>query len=290
MEAKNSMRDMIKRLFGIARQDAAVQVMAVAEAAPVPAPPVTVYDSFSVGLSDALSSGWYLQESDELYRGFVISAEDVVLDAGCGDGGSSLFCGHRGAHVIVADIDPGKVEFTKQRLADTPARIVQGLVGDANPLLLEDGVASKVICMEVLEHVDDPAQFLSELVRVGKAGAHYLLSVPDPVQEHMQKKVAPASHFEKPNHIRIIERDQFEKMVTDAGLIVERHEYYAFYWSVWWLFFWVCKVDLSNPQHPLLNSWAKTWKLLMNSPNGEQVRQALSDFMPKSQIIVARKP
>lgn len=282
------MRDMIRRLFGFVERDGVAQIApVVAPACPAPAARV---DSFPIGLRDATASGWYLQESNELYRGFAIKAEDVVVDAGCGDGGNSLFCGYRGAHVIVADIDAEKVAFTRQRLADTPARIVQGVVGDANPLMLESGIASKVICMEVLEHVDDPAQFLSELVRIGKAGSQYLLSVPDPVQEQLQKKVAPASHFEKPNHIRIIQRDEFEKMVTDAGLIVERHDYYSFYWSIWWLFFWICKVDLNKPEHPLLDSWAKTWELLMDSPNGERVRQALNEFMPKSQIILARKP
>jgi 2-polyprenyl-3-methyl-5-hydroxy-6-metoxy-1,4-benzoquinol methylase len=287
------MRKFIKSLFGlsgIGQADIVVPAMAPppgAHVAPIDSAPV---DSFHIGLRDALASGWYLQESDELYRGFAISAEDVVLDVGCGDGGNSLFCAFRGAHVIVADIDAHKVESTRQRLADTPARLVQGVVSDANPLLLEDGIASKVISMEVLEHVDDTAQFLSELVRVGKPGAQYLLSVPDPVQEHLQKKVAPASHFEKPNHVRIIERAEFEKMVTDAGLVIEGHEYYGFYWSVWWLFFWVCKVDLSNAHHPLLDSWAKTWDILMDSPNGEHVRNTLNDFMPKSQVIIARKP
>jgi SAM-dependent methyltransferase len=281
------MRKFIRSLFGIGKADIVMPALAPD---PAPAPPVAPIDSFHIGLRDALASGWYLQESDELYRGFAISAEDVVLDVGCGDGGNSLFCANRGAHVIVADIDAHKVESSKQRLAATPARLVQGVVSDASPLPLADGIASKVISMEVLEHVDDPVQFLSELVRVGKAGAQYLLSVPDPVQEHLQKKVAPASHFEKPNHIRIIQRDEFEKMVTDAGLVIESHEYYGFYWSVWWLFFWVCKVDLSNPHHPLLDSWAKTWEILMDSPNGEHVRNTLNDFMPKSQVIIARKP
>lgn len=280
------MKKFLNGLFGIGKNEMAITALAAAPVMPTAAP----VDSFHIGLRDALASGWYLQESDELYRGFVIRADDVVLDIGCGDGGNSLFCAHRGAHVIVADVDAGKVESTRQRLAGTSARLVQGVVGDANPLALESGIASKVICMEVLEHVDDPAQFLSELVRVGRSGTHYLLSVPDPVQEHLQKKVAPASHFEKPNHIRIIQRDEFEKMVTDAGLLVERHEYYGFYWSVWWLFFWVCKVDLSDARHPLLESWARTWETLMDSPNGEQVRNALNDFMPKSQVIIARKP
>ncbi|SFB09155.1 Methyltransferase domain-containing protein [Collimonas sp. OK607] len=277
---------MFKRFFGIKKSKAVVP-----EAhATVTVPPAVAIDSFHVGLRDALESGWYLHESSELYRGFVISAEDVVLDIGCGDGGNSLFCANHGAHVIVADIDAAKVESTMQRLAETPARMVQGIVGDANPLTLADGTASKVVCMEVLEHVDDTAQFLSELVRVGKSGAHYLLSVPDPVQETLQKGVAPPWYFEKPNHIRIIQRDEFEKMVTDAGLVIERHEYFGFYWSVWWLFFWICKVDLSNASHPLLDNWAKTWETLMDTREGEQVRLALNNFMPKSQVIIARKP
>lgn len=251
--------------------------------------PVSPIDSFHIGLKDALLSGWYLQESNELYRGFSIGVEDVVLDVGCGDGGNALFCANRGAHMIVADIDAIKVESTKLRLAATSAREVQGVVTDANPLLLADGIASKVVSTEVLEHVDDPVQFLSELVRVGKSGAQYLLTVPDPVQEQLQMKVAPVSYFQKPNHIRIIQRDEFEKMVTDAGLVIESHSYYGFYWSVWWLFFWVCKIDIDNAQHPLLENWAKTWEILMNSPNGDRVRNVLNDFMPKSQIIIARK-
>jgi SAM-dependent methyltransferase len=167
---------------------------------------------------------------------------------------------------------------------------VQGVVSDANPLLLPDGVASKIISMEVLEHVDDPAQFLRELVRIGKPGAQYLLTVPDPVAEQLQVGLAPEVYFQKPNHVRIIQRDEFEKMVTDAGLVVERHEYCGFYWSVWWLFFWICKVDLNNASHPLLDNWAKTWEALMDTPNGEHVRRALNDLMPKSQVVIARKP
>ncbi|PRC93967.1 class I SAM-dependent methyltransferase [Solimicrobium silvestre] len=255
----------------------------------VPASGALEANPFEIGLKDAGHDGWYRVESGELYAGFLIDADDVVVDVGCGDGGSALFCANRGAHVIFADIDPDKVAATTHRLAGTPARCIQGVVSDANPLLLGDGVASKVISMEVLEHVDDTAQFLSELVRIGKPGAQYLITVPDPVAEQLQVGLAPDVYFQKPNHVRIIQRDEFEKMVTDAGLVIESHSYYGFYWSIWWMFFWVCKVDLSNPQHPLLNSWARTWEALSDQPMGDQLRKSMNALMPKTQVIVARK-
>jgi 2-polyprenyl-3-methyl-5-hydroxy-6-metoxy-1,4-benzoquinol methylase len=259
----------------------------VAEAMPAPAIRINPFD---IGLKDAARDGWYCEAKGEVYPGFPVDAEDVVVDVGCGDGGCSLFCANRGAHVIAVDIDAAKIAATTERLATTPARLVQGLVSDANPILLNDGTATKVISMEVIEHVDDPAQFLSELVRIGKPGAQYLLAVPDPSSEQMQVGVAAASYFQKPNHVRIIQRGEFEKLVTDAGLIIESHTYYSFYWSLWMLFFWICEVDLWTPEHPLLDSWTRTWSALLDSPHGEQVRKSLNLVMPKSQVIVARKP
>jgi SAM-dependent methyltransferase len=280
------MRKLINRLLGGRR---AMQGKAIVPQVAA-APRVPEANHFDIGLKDAGYDGWYRVDSGELYEGFAIRAEDVVVDVGCGDGGCALFCANRGAHVIVADIDAAKVAATTQRLSGTPAREVQGVVSDANPLLLPDGVASKIISMEVLEHVDDPAQFLRELVRIGKPGAQYLLTVPDPVAEQLQVGLAPEVYFQKPNHVRIIQRDQFEQLVADAGLVIERHSYYGFYWSLWWLFFWVCKVDLADPQHPLLNSWTRTWEALLGSPQGSLVRQRMNALMPKCQAIVARKP
>ena len=48
----------------------------------------------------------------------------------------------------------------------------------------------------------------------------YLITVPDPEIEKLQKKgLAPDAYFSKPNHIRIWERDAFAQLVTDAGLL-----------------------------------------------------------------------
>jgi 2-polyprenyl-3-methyl-5-hydroxy-6-metoxy-1,4-benzoquinol methylase len=257
-----------------------------------------IVDSRMCGLVDAVQSGWFNHASGELASGFRITHDDVVLDVGCGDGAATLFAARCGAEVIFSDMDADKIAQLKHRVNLTGARASQGLVGDTNPLPLADGRATRVIAMEMLEHVDDPAQVLAELVRVGRPGALYLLSVPDPVGERVQQQFAPAAHFQKPNHIHIFERDAFATMVTNAGLIVESRQSSGFYWTMWMCLYWACATEqdsatldqIKPPYPPLLNEWANTWHQLMTTPGGDQVKERLDSLMPKSQIIIARKP
>lgn len=241
-------------------------------------------------LTDAHLSGWFRRESSELFEGFPICAEDTVLDIGCGDGPFAHFCAELGAEVIVADVDADKIAALEARLKQLSTRGVTALVTDANPIPLPDARANKIIAMEVLEHVEDPAQFMRELVRVAKPGAQFLITVPDPLGESVQKKLAPVAYFEHPNHIRVFQRDEFERLILDAGLIIERRADYGFYWSIWWFMFWACKQDLSPPWHPLLGSWTRTWNMLLSMPDGPRIKKALDEAMPKSQAIIARKP
>ena len=159
----------------------------------------------------------------------------------------------------------------------------------AEQLPVADGFATRVICTEVLEHVDDPAEVLRELVRIGAPGAMYLITVPDPVAEGVQQKVAPPLYFQRPNHVRIIPRQEFSQLVIDAGLEIVEVSRYGFYWSVWWAMFWACDVDLASPAHPALDNWARAWSALLDTADGPRVKEALDDLMPKSQVIVARK-
>ncbi|MQR02597.1 class I SAM-dependent methyltransferase [Glaciimonas soli] len=257
-----------------------------------------VVDSRTCGLVDTVQSGWFRQDSGELLEGFPITVADVVLDVGCGEGGATMFAARCGAHVIFSDTDAAQVERLSAKVAASPARGAQALVCDTNPLPLPDGCASRIIAMEMLEHVDDPAQVLAELVRVGKPGALYLLTVPDPVGEGLQKQLAPTSHFQKPNHINVFEREAFAALVTDAGLQIERRHASGFFWSLWMCLYWVdesgsdgaTRDNIKPPHSPLLNEWAKTWHQLISLPDGAKIKQLLDSVMPKSQAIIARKP
>ena len=248
-------------------------------------------DPNTLGLHDVMLGGWYNEEAGELAPGFAVSSEDVVIDVGCGDGGALNFCAKQGPHVILADIDAARVERARSWIETSAARRVETHVTDGNPLPLADASATRVICMEVLEHVDDPAAFLAELVRVGRPGAMYLLTVPDVVQENLQKHLAPSLYFEKPNHVRIFERAAFDALVRDAGLTIERRSYYGFFWAMWWLLFWTCDVSFEGAvRHPVLDNWARTWSAVLESKDGLRIKHLMDRFMPKNQVIIARKP
>ena len=241
-------------------------------------------------LHDAELAGWFRNDTNELFQGLPVSRDDIVLDVGCGDGMIVSFCARRGAEILLADRDADKIAAAEKNLVGSGARSIRTIVSDCDPIPIPDETATVVISTEVLEHVDDPAKFLKELVRVGRPGARYLLTVPDPVGESLQKSLAPPGYFEKPNHLRIIGREEFGALVETAGLNIERRASYGFYWSMWWLLFWTCNVDFPGASHPVLDNWTRTWGELLETKGGLQVKELLDSFMPKSQLIVARKP
>jgi SAM-dependent methyltransferase len=240
------------------------------------------------------TSGWYNMRRRELAPGFRVTHTDAVVDVGCGLGHASVFAAKQGAAVVSLDVDAASIERLEQQMSQLPARSFQAFVSHCNPIPLAAECATVVLAMEVLEHVDDPPAFLRELVRIGKPGARYLISVPDPTSEAVQGEIAPPNYWRKPNHIRIFQRSEFRGAVEAAGLAVEQQFYYGFYSSMWWSLRWAVREDgipFGHSGHsPLLRDWNKTWKNLLSSPHGQHIWKALEKALPKSQAIIARKP
>lgn len=106
---------------------------------------------------------------------------------------------------------------------------MEGLVSDTNPLPLADEYASVILAMEILEHTRRPETIMRELVRVGRPGARYFISVPDEQSERIQDDLAPAAYFKEPNHIQRFSKDDFIRLIEGEGLIVERYFTWGFF-------------------------------------------------------------
>jgi SAM-dependent methyltransferase len=245
-----------------------------------------------IGRLDAEDFGWNNGRTGELLTGFPVGGDDVLVDVGCGDGISALFAVGQGAEVYAVDVDPRAIASVQERLRSFQlGRPCHTLVSDCNPLPLPDGLATRVVCQEVLEHVDDPTRFIRELVRIGAAGAKYLLAVPDAASEELQRRLAPESYWRKPNHLRVFGREEFDDLVRGAGLTIDWRGHYSFYWSMWWALFRAGEggFPLGAAGTPVLKHWNKTWTALLTTPGGARVCKALNDVMPKSQVIIAHK-
>lgn len=256
--------------------------------APPPIEPVRENVSANMGLTDLCKSGWFA--GNELYTGFPIIADDVVVDVGCGNGGYASFAGRQGAHVVLCDIQPDQLAKAAKILRETAAREVTEVVTTSEVLPLPDGLATRVICTEVLEHVGDPRMMISELARVTAPGGLLTLTVPHPTSEALQKLVAPDEYFKPPNHVRVFSVEQFKSLVTDAGLVIERYDTFGFYSVMMLAFYWGRDTTLEERDHPLLEAWGQTWRTLFATDGGLELKRKLDAFLPSTQIIIARKP
>ena len=251
------------------------------------------------GLLDAVRRGWYQLETGELFVGFKVTRDDIVLDVGCGEGNAILFCAKQGAHIVFSDVDATKIKALTQKAKKSQARKVEGFVSDTMPLPLPDEYATKILATEMLEHTSKPEIILAELVRVGRSGAQYLITVPDSRSEMMQKAVANPVYFSEPNHIQIFDKENFVRLVENSGLNVERYDTWGFYWTVFMSLFWMVHQQdnfdspildsIKPPYHPVLQSWSNTWAGLMELHGSEKLLESFDKYLPKTQVIIARK-
>jgi 2-polyprenyl-3-methyl-5-hydroxy-6-metoxy-1,4-benzoquinol methylase len=96
----------------------------------------------------------------------------TILDAGCGEGETlERLGGLLSGSVTGIDLNPESVEFAAQRI---PSGSFQ--VADLTGLPFDSDSFDLVLCLEVLEHIPDPAPALEELARVCRGDL--VLSVP----------------------------------------------------------------------------------------------------------------
>jgi 2-polyprenyl-3-methyl-5-hydroxy-6-metoxy-1,4-benzoquinol methylase len=97
---------------------------------------------------------------------------ESVLDAGCGEGETLARLGDvLGERVAAIDILDECVAYTKQRLPHVDAS-----KASVYELPFDDRSFDLVVCLEVMEHLDRPAEALRELSRVSRGDL--VVSVP----------------------------------------------------------------------------------------------------------------
>ena len=148
----------------------------------------TNVDHAEVSKFEALASRWWdphsefkpLHEINPLRLNYIDQRAQItgkkVLDVGCGGGILAESMAHRGA--VVTGIDAGQAPLTVAKLH----ALESGIQVEYRNITAEEMAAEApasydvVTCMEMLEHVPDPASVIAACARLVKPGGHIFFS------------------------------------------------------------------------------------------------------------------
>jgi 2-polyprenyl-3-methyl-5-hydroxy-6-metoxy-1,4-benzoquinol methylase len=134
------------------------------------------YDRWHADMSsseDDASAPWHRMAIPHL--GDIKDAK--VLEIGCGRGGFSRYLARQGANLVAADFSSEAVAIA-ERLLRSEGK-VETITADIQEIPFAAEHFDLTVSLETLEHVHNPAQALTELIRVTKKGGRLLVSTPN---------------------------------------------------------------------------------------------------------------
>jgi SAM-dependent methyltransferase len=224
---------------------------------------------------------------------------DKFLDAGAGFGRHAFEAARQGATVYALDYATDEVVMTRNTFGamleakEITEKAYGGVLrGDATKLPFDDNTFDCVVTSEVLEHIQDDVNVISELHRVLKPGGSLGVTVPSWWPEKINWMLSDEYHAPKSvgGHVRIYSATELKAKLRSAGLeVTDSHHAHALHSPYWWL---KCAVGPRNNDHSLVKKYREflEWDI-MNQPHSMQVAErALSPLMGKSFVVYSRKP
>jgi ubiquinone/menaquinone biosynthesis C-methylase UbiE len=148
----------------------------------------------------------------EFLRG-QLQAGDRVLDLGCGEGAFTGEIAQAGARVIGADVASAALDRARRR---HPALRFE-LVPFDGPLPFADGSFELVWANEVIEHIADTAQWLSEVRRVLAPAGRLLVTTP--AHGRLRLALGGIGRYSEPlgDHLHLYDAGSLKRLLAEFG-------------------------------------------------------------------------
>jgi ubiquinone/menaquinone biosynthesis C-methylase UbiE len=218
----------------------------------------------------------------------------IVLDAGCGFGRHSLEFISRGAHVVSMDIDTESLRRTRFSLVEMKKTVAKAKnasylthVGDALNLPFKDNTFDRIICSEVMEHVNDDHKACEELARVLKKNGRIAITVPTFFSEQIYDLLTHEYYTSPGGHVRRYMPGELAAIMRECGLEVYAIGFKHAYHTIWWMIRSV--VGLHWSDHPITKAYHKFLHYGLYSKFWRKTEGFFNFFFPKSLVIYAWK-
>lgn len=224
---------------------------------------------------------------------------DLVLDMGAGAGRHSFECFRRGADVVALDygfeeLPPvHELMWAMQAEGEAPADSLGACVnGDALRLPFPDGTFDRVICSEVLEHIDADTGAMAEVLRVLRPGGVLAATVPAWFPEKVCWALSAEYHapLSPGGHVRIYTEELLRSRLDETGFDVrDSHRVHALHSPYWWL---RCIVGPTNDTNRFVQKYHDllVWDMVEQPAVTRVAEKVLSPVLGKSVVVYAHKP
>lgn len=146
-----------------------------------------------------------------------VTADDTVLDLGCGPGIVACAFAQAAHHVTGLDLAPAMLERAKARQVERSLANMTWTCGDVTSLPFADNSFSIVVTRYTFHHFLAPAAVLAEMVRVCCPGGRVVVADVTPEAG----KLTAYDRFETlrdPSHTRALSLAELKSLFAEAGL------------------------------------------------------------------------
>lgn len=159
----------------------------------------------------AVENYWF-RRHEVAYLGCAdICAGQDVFEAGCGEGYGADMIASVARRVVAVDYDEATVEHVRLRYPR-----VQVLAGNLAALPMPDASFDVVVNFQVIEHLWDQPQFITECLRLLRPGGRLLISTPNRIT------FTPGSDTPvNPFHTRELNAAELRELLEDGGFAVQ---------------------------------------------------------------------
>lgn len=226
-----------------------------------------------------------------------VGARTRFIDVGAGAGRHSYEALRRGADVTAFDLDEVELKgvdemFEAMRLEGQVPATGRGTVqaGTILDMPYADGSFDVVLASEILEHVPEDVQAISELVRILAPGGTLAVTVPRYWPEKVCWMLSDEYHANEGGHIRIYEASGLDAKLRAEGLVhTHTHHAHALHAPYWWI---KCAVGVERDQHPAVRAYHRllVWDMMKAPRTTRVAERLLNPLVGKSVALYYTKP